>query len=49
MGRIISGLSLPGQSKMADEKVVLTLITETKVIGVQNADMDSFGYLTYPT
>lgn len=34
---------------MADVKVVLALITEIKVIVVQNADMDSFGYLTYIT
>lgn len=46
MGRIISGLSLAEQSKMADVKLVLALTKEMKVRGVQSAGMDSFGYLT---
>lgn len=49
MGRIIAGLSLAGQSEMADVNVVLALTIEMKVIGVQSAGMDSVGYLTYIT
>lgn len=48
MGRI-SGLSLAGQSKMAEVNIVVVLTTEMKVIGVQSAGINSLGYLTYIT
>lgn len=48
MGRI-SGLSLAGQSKIAEVNTFVALTTEMKVIGVQSAGIDSFGYLTYIT
>lgn len=46
MCRIISGLSLAGQSKIADVKVVLASTTEMKGRDVESASVDSFEYLT---